>query len=74
MFQAFPKAIITGVHLLSELMGADRYAYLDIGSKTNMVVRVNPRNMFDEDTKIEVAIDMNKALYFDTDTGARLID
>jgi hypothetical protein len=30
--------------------------------------------MFDEDTKIEVAIDMNKALYFDIDTGARLID
>jgi multiple sugar transport system ATP-binding protein len=74
MFKAFPKAVITGVHLLSELMGADRYAYLDIGNKTNMVVRVNPRNIFDEDTKIEVALDMSKALYFDPDTGARLID
>ncbi|MFK7695624.1 ABC transporter ATP-binding protein [Paenibacillus sp. HJGM_3] len=74
MFQAFPKAIIPGIHLLSELMGADRYAYLDIGNKTNLVVRVHPRNMYDEDTKLEVAVDMSKALYFDVDTGARLID
>ncbi|WP_127580322.1 ABC transporter ATP-binding protein [Paenibacillus koleovorans] len=74
MFDAFPKAIIPGVHLLSELMGADRYLYLNIGSQTNLVVRINPRNQFEEDEKINVAIDMNKALFFNRDTGERIID
>lgn len=74
MFAAFPNAVIPGVHMLSELMGADRFLYLDIGGKTNLVVRVNPRNIYDEDTKIEVVVDMNKVLFFDRDTGDRLID
>jgi multiple sugar transport system ATP-binding protein len=74
VFEAFPHAVITGIHQFSELMGADRFLYLDIGNKTNMIVRVNPRNMYDEVTKIEVAVDMHKALFFDRDSGVRLID
>ncbi|MGO4494805.1 ABC transporter ATP-binding protein [Paenibacillus sp. 2RAB27] len=74
MSAAFPKAIIPGIHLLSELMGADRFLYLDIGGKSNLIVRVNPRNMYDEDMKIEVSVDMNKILFFDRDSGIRLID
>jgi multiple sugar transport system ATP-binding protein len=74
VFDAFPGAIIPGVHKISELMGADRFLYLDIGNKVNLVVRTNPRNSYDEDTKVSVAVDMHKVLYFDRDTGQRLID
>jgi multiple sugar transport system ATP-binding protein len=74
VFDAFPGAIIPGVHKISELMGADRFLYLDIGNKVNLVVRTNPRNSYDEDTKVSVAVDMHKVLYFDRDSGERLID
>ncbi|MNI92638.1 hypothetical protein D3C73_1504570 [compost metagenome] len=63
-----------GLQLFSELMGADRFIYLDIGNQMNLIVRVNPRNYYDDDTKVEVAIDMNKALFFDKNTGSRLIE
>jgi len=74
VFDAFPNAIIPGIHKISELMGADRYLYLDIGAKDLLIVRTNPRNHFDEETKVSVAVDMNKALFFDRDTGVRLTD
>ncbi|WNQ13125.1 sn-glycerol-3-phosphate ABC transporter ATP-binding protein UgpC [Paenibacillus aurantius] len=74
MFEAFPRAVIPGLHLLSELMGADRYLLLDVGGKTNLTVRTNPRYTYEEDTKLEVAVDMNRTLFFDCDSGERLID
>jgi len=74
VFDAFPNAVIPGIHKLSELMGADRFLYLDIGTKMNLIVRTNPRNSYDEDVKVQVAVDMHKALFFDRDSGERLID
>jgi multiple sugar transport system ATP-binding protein len=74
VFEAFPRAVIPGIHLLSELMGADQYLFLDIGGKTNVIVRTNPRNVYEEEARIEVAVDMSKALFFDRDSGERLID
>lgn len=74
VFEAFPAAVIRGIHKISELMGADRFLHLDIGDNTSIVVRVNPRNTYDEEEKVELALDMNKALFFHKDTGQRLID
>lgn len=74
VFDAFPNAQITGIHKFSELMGADRFLHLDIGNNTDLVVRVSPRNHYNDDTKLTVAVDMHKSLFFNRDTGERLID
>ncbi|MFD2662890.1 ABC transporter ATP-binding protein [Paenibacillus thailandensis] len=69
MFEMYPGAVIQGVYKLDELMGADRYLYVDIGTKQDLVVRVNPRNFFQPDEKIRFAVDMNSALFFDAKTS-----
>ncbi|WP_026326731.1 ABC transporter ATP-binding protein [Paenibacillus ginsengihumi] len=74
MFQAYPRAVIPGTHKLSELMGADRYLHLDIGQDKMLVVRVNPRYHYAEDDKVQVAVDMSKALFFHAETGERFTD
>lgn len=72
VFEAFPHAVMHGVHLFNELMGADRYLYVDIGTDKDLVMRVNPRNQFDEKESIKLVMDMNKALFFDRATGERI--
>ncbi|WP_248926837.1 ABC transporter ATP-binding protein [Paenibacillus hamazuiensis] len=74
VFHAYPKAVIPGVHKISELMGADRFLHLDIGQERMLVVRANPRYHYDEDDKIQVAVDMSKALFFHVETGERFSD
>ncbi|MCK9862143.1 sn-glycerol-3-phosphate ABC transporter ATP-binding protein UgpC [Paenibacillus sp. ATY16] len=66
---SFPSSSVTGTLLHSELMGADRYLHLNIGSKNNLIVRVNPFHRYEEDTPIQVTINMSKALFFDVDSG-----
>ncbi|MBP1990760.1 ABC transporter ATP-binding protein [Paenibacillus eucommiae] len=73
-FEAFPNSVIPGIYKLSELMGADRFLYLDIASGAQLIVRTNPRNCWDEDEKLTVAVDMHKALFFDRQSGVRLIE
>lgn len=68
VFEAFPEAKFQGVYKMSELMGADRFLYVDIGAKSDLIVRVNPRNFYEDGDKIELAFDMNKALFFDAVT------
>jgi multiple sugar transport system ATP-binding protein len=74
VFNAFPGAVIPGVHKLSELMGADRFLHLDIGQERALIVRVNPRYHYDEDEKLQVAVDMSKTLFFYNETGERIMD
>ncbi|NOU94466.1 sn-glycerol-3-phosphate ABC transporter ATP-binding protein UgpC [Paenibacillus sp. LMG 31456] len=74
MFEAFPGAIITGVHKISELMGADRFLHLDIGQDRPLVIRCNPRFRYEEDDKLQVAVDMSKALFFLNESGERIMD
>lgn len=71
-FEAFPNAVITGIHKFDELMGADRFLHLDVGGPNLLVVRTSPRNHYDDEMKISAAIDMHKALFFDRDSGERL--
>ncbi|WP_199613929.1 ABC transporter ATP-binding protein [Paenibacillus alkalitolerans] len=71
MFEAFPNAVFRGINNFSELMGADRYLYVDIGTDADLVVRVNPRNYFAESETIALVMDMNKALFFNKMTGEK---
>jgi len=74
MFETYPNAVISGIHKVSELMGADRFLHLDIGTSNNLIVRANPRHYFDDDVRVSVAMDMSKSLFFDVNTGQRLVD
>ncbi|CAM3375585.1 ABC transporter ATP-binding protein [Marinicrinis lubricantis] len=69
MFEAFPSAVLKGIHKLDELMGPDCFLYLDIGMNNDFVVRVNPRNTFQSGDQISLAMDMNSALFFDPNTS-----
>lgn len=72
VFEAFPKAVFHGVNQFSELMGADRFLYVDIGTDKDLIVRINPRNHVGEGEQMKLVMDMNKALFFDRTTGERL--
>ncbi|MFC5532040.1 ABC transporter ATP-binding protein [Cohnella yongneupensis] len=74
VLEAFPGCVLQGVHKISELMGADRYLYLEIGAKKPLIVRTSPRNAYDEDAKVTVAVEMSKALFFDPYSGVRISD
>jgi multiple sugar transport system ATP-binding protein len=74
VFDAFPHAVVNGIHKFNELMGADRFLHLDIGGPNMLVVRTSPRNDYADEMKVAVAFDMNKTLFFDRDSGARLTD
>jgi multiple sugar transport system ATP-binding protein len=73
IFAAYPNASVAGEHLMSELMGADRYLHVDIGGDCTIVARVNPRNQFMDGERVELGFDMGKALFFDVDSGERYI-
>lgn len=72
VFEAHPNAVIPGIHKISELMGADRYLYLDIGQSKMLIVRVSPRVHLGEDEQVKVAVDMSKGLFFDQETGEKI--
>ncbi|NMO94624.1 ABC transporter ATP-binding protein [Paenibacillus lemnae] len=72
MFEGFPGAVFSGLHKFNELMGADRYLYVDIGSGQDLIVRTNPRYHYDYDQNIQLVMDMNKVLFFDQNSGERL--
>jgi multiple sugar transport system ATP-binding protein len=72
--EAYPNARLTGIHRFNELMGADRFLYLDIGAKDDLLVRVNPREHYGEEEDVQIAFDMNKSMFFDKDTEERITD
>lgn len=72
MFETYPDAIISGKHEFSEFVGSDRYYHIDIGTDEMVTVRAHPRYSYDEGENVQVAIDMNKAIFFNKDTGESL--
>ncbi|MFD2114969.1 ABC transporter ATP-binding protein [Paenibacillus yanchengensis] len=69
----YPKSQVTGTLKVSELMGADIYLYTDIGEESPVVGRTLSLADFKEEDKMTLALDMSKALYFDTDTTENLL-
>ncbi|GFN31728.1 ABC transporter ATP-binding protein [Paenibacillus xylaniclasticus] len=70
----YSETVITGIYKDNELMGADRFLYLDIGQEKPLVVRVEPENIFKEDEKLKVELDLSKAHFFHKETGNRLAE
>lgn len=63
-----PESVVNPVISVSELTGAQSILYLNLEA-TEMVAVVDSRDYHEPGSKIEVAINMNKALFFDKDTG-----
>ncbi|MNZ85182.1 sn-glycerol-3-phosphate import ATP-binding protein UgpC [compost metagenome] len=68
----FSETVITGIYRDNELMGADRFLYLDIGQEKPLISRVDPDNRFNDGDKVKVELDLSKAHFFHKDTGERL--
>jgi multiple sugar transport system ATP-binding protein len=73
MIGRHPQSQIPGTVKLSELMGADTYLYLDIGSDSSFIVRTLTGSDYKDDEPVTVSLDMSKALYFDKDTTENLM-
>lgn len=71
---ADPNAVFAGTHQSSELMGADRFLFVDIGTESDLIVRVHPRYKYEGEETIPLAMDMEKAIFFDRDTQERITD
>jgi multiple sugar transport system ATP-binding protein len=65
-------AQITGIQKLNELMGADMYLYLDIGMPKLLIARAQADHDFQDNEKLVLTIDMQKALFFDKETTENL--
>lgn len=74
VFDAFPNAIFNGIHKSSELMGADRFIFLDIGAENELIARVNPRYRYEDDERVKLVMDMHKAIFFDRDSQERITE
>ncbi|GGD79845.1 ABC transporter ATP-binding protein [Paenibacillus nasutitermitis] len=72
VLEGYPDASFRGIYRLDELMGADRFIYMDIGTNTDLIARVNPRHTFNENEQVELAMDMHKVMFFNSATGQRI--
>jgi len=65
---------VTGLHRFSELMGADRYLHLDIGTGGTLVARTAPHRHFADDEKVKLIFGLNRSIVFDRTDGTRILD
>lgn len=70
----YSSTIITGIYKDDELMGADRFLYLDIGQEKPLIARVDPDVRFADNEKVKLELDLSKAHFFRKDTGERLAE
>lgn len=54
---------------IKELLGSDTFLYTN-NKEQRIVVRVDPNSRFEEGEKIDVGLDMNRALFFDKNSEA----
>jgi len=67
------SSVLPGIAKFNEYVGSDRFYHLDIGSKhASLIVRAHPAHRHPEGTKLNVAVDMSKALFFHAETGELL--
>ncbi len=67
----FSDSVVTGIYKYSELMGADRFLYMDVGQDRLLLVRTSPHARWEEEERVRVVFDMSKALFFHAETGVR---
>lgn len=68
MFDTYPQATIKGVLQFNEFIGSDHYYHLTSQGGDSFTVRAHPRFPYREGELMTVAIDMDKALFFDSKT------
>jgi multiple sugar transport system ATP-binding protein len=64
--------IIQGTVEVTELVGADRYVYLKVG-KDEVVARVDARQKYESGSSVLLSFEMNCLLFFDFNTGTRIV-
>ncbi|WP_374284342.1 ABC transporter ATP-binding protein [Lactococcus sp.] len=69
--QAYPNQNVEAEVVVSELLGAETMLYLKAGS-TEFVSRVEARDFRNPGEKITVALNLNKAHFFDVETEIRI--
>ncbi|MGM9885747.1 MAG: ABC transporter ATP-binding protein [Lactococcus sp.] len=69
--QAYPNQNVEAEVVVSELLGAETMLYLKAGS-TEFVSRVEARDFRNPGEKITVALNLNKAHFFDVETEKRI--
>ncbi|WP_062105775.1 ABC transporter ATP-binding protein [Bacillus niameyensis] len=74
LFETYPHATIEAFLQFNEFIGSDHYYHLDSHGKESFIVRAHPRARYDEGAKVRVAVDMDKALFFDRDSEELLTD
>ena len=74
VFESFPHATLSGVLDFNEFIGSDHYYHLNARGKESFTVRAHPRYRYEEGEQVTVALDMDKALFFDQNTGKLLTD
>ncbi|GCL72867.1 ABC transporter ATP-binding protein [Paenibacillus naphthalenovorans] len=70
----YSETVITGIYKENELMGADRFLYLDIGQEKPLIARVDPDIQFAENEKVKVELHLSKAHFFHNETGERFAE
>ena len=70
---AYPECKLSVFVTHTEMMGAETYLYLNVGS-TPFVARVNPRTTAKPDDTIDVVFDNNKIHLFDKETEKTIIN
>lgn len=71
--EAYPDAQIDAEVTVSELLGAETMLYLKAGD-AELVSRVEARDFRQPGEKITVTLNLNKAHFFDKDTGVRITE
>ncbi|XEC95854.1 ABC transporter ATP-binding protein [Paenibacillus tarimensis] len=74
LFEAYPQAVIQGKLEFSEFIGSDRYCHIDIHAGDPITVRAHPRYHFPDGSNVKVAIEVQKIVFFDKQTGNALMD
>ncbi|GGJ92366.1 sugar ABC transporter ATP-binding protein [Lentibacillus kapialis] len=69
--EATPDTKISATIDVAELMGAESYLYSKLNGQ-DFIARVDSRSDINGGEKIDIAFDMNKALFFDTETEKRI--
>jgi len=71
--EASPNTVVNAHIEVSENLGHEMFLYLNGIGKNSMVARVDGRAGFKEGTNVKLALDMNKAHFFDQQTTLSIL-
>ncbi|WP_409345551.1 ABC transporter ATP-binding protein [Paenibacillus sp. MBLB4367] len=72
--EAYPHSLITGYSKFNEFVGSDRYYHIDCKSDKPIVARAHERFQAEDGEKVTMAVNMERALFFNKDTEMLLTE